>query len=75
MVGKFALEYVHSRNIAGTHHLTDVLEAHLHNRQAIGRPISPHSWGFTPHPAVGWTQSKAIIILVFFFYVHGTVHP
>jgi len=66
LVGKVALEYVHSRNIAGTHHLTDVLEAYLHNRQAIGRPINPHSWGFAPQPALGWSQSKAITILVFF---------
>jgi len=66
LFGKVALEYVHSRNIAGTHHLTDVLEAYLHNRQAIGRPINPHSWGFTLHSALGWTQGKAIIIVVFF---------
>jgi hypothetical protein len=64
LVGKVAMAFVHSRNIAGTHHLTDVLEACLHNRQATGRPIIPHSWGFTPHLALGWTHSKAIIILV-----------
>jgi len=60
------LEKLHSRNITGTQYLTVVLEAYLHNRQAIGRPINPHSWGFTLHPSLGWTQGKAIIILVFF---------